>query len=200
MQQAKKRGLFIVFEGLDRSGKSTQAKKLAERLQGDFICFPNRENCESGQLLNAYLKNGKDMGDESVHLLFAMNRWEMRNSIVQRLQDGQSVICDRYAYSGVCYSSAKGLKFDWCLGADRGLVKPDLVFYIDMSANDIAKRAGFGDERFEKIEFQSKVEQQFASFKQAGCSDSEFPTSDARHWVNIAATGLSIEEVESKIL
>jgi dTMP kinase len=62
-------------------------------------------------------------------------------------------VSDRYAYSGVCYSVAKGLSFDWCLGADRGLLKPDLVFYIDMSAADLAKRSGYGDERFEKIEF-----------------------------------------------
>lgn len=72
---------------------------------------------------------------------------------------------DRYAYSGVCYSVAKGLNFDWCLGADRGLLQPDLVFYIDMSAVDLAKRSGYGDERFEKIEFQSKVEQAYQKFK-----------------------------------
>lgn len=152
-----KRGMFIVFEGLDRSGKSSQCAKLAEYLKAELICFPNRNDCESGKLLDQYLKNGREMGDEAVHLLFSMNRWEMRKQIINRLLSGQSVVCDRYAYSGVCYSAAKGLSVDWCMGADRGLIRPDLVLYIDVSAEEIAKRAGFGDERFEKVEFQAKV-------------------------------------------
>jgi len=45
------------------------------------------------------------------------------------------MVCDRYAYSGVAYSVAKGLDFDWCLGVDRGLVQPDLVLYLDFSAD-----------------------------------------------------------------
>ena len=69
------------------------------------------------------------------------------------LNDGVNVVCDRYAYSGVVYSAAKGLEFDWCLGADRGLLRPDLVFFMDVNAEQISKRAGFGDERFERTEF-----------------------------------------------
>ena len=74
------------------------------------------------------------MGNEAVHLLFSMNRWEMKRQLVDVLQSGQDVVCDRYAYSGVAYSVAKGLDFQWCLGADRGLVLPDLVLYFDASA------------------------------------------------------------------
>lgn len=113
------------------------------------------------------------MGDEAVHLLFAMNRWEMRQQIIQKLENGESVVSDRYAYSGVCYSVAKGLNFDWCLGADRGLLRPDLVFYIDAKADVLAKRAGFGEERFEKVEFQSKVEQAYKKFKEGDDATSE---------------------------
>jgi len=50
------------------------------------------------------------------------------------------------------------------LGADRGLVKPDLVFYVQVDQETIAKRSGFGDERFEKKEFQAKVRDQFDKF------------------------------------
>ena len=75
------------------------------------------------------------MGNEAVHLLFSMNRWEMKRQLVDVLQSGQDVVCDRYAYSGVAYSVAKGLDFQWCLGADRGLVLPDLVLYFDASAD-----------------------------------------------------------------
>ena len=75
------------------------------------------------------------------------------------MNEGIHVVCDRYAHSGVAYSAAKGLDFEWCTAADRGLIKPDMVIYVDLSAQEITKRSGFGDERYEKFEFQSKVEQ-----------------------------------------
>ena len=93
------------------------------------------------------------LNDEAVHLLFAMNRWEQKEDIISTLESGTSIICDRYAYSGVAYSGAKGLDFEWCLNADRGLVKPDLVIYIDIDMETIKERAGFGEERYEKTEF-----------------------------------------------
>ena len=70
------------------------------------------------------------MGHEAVHLLFAGNRWEEKRQIAELLESGTHVICDRYAYSGVAYSLAKGLNFEWCCGADRGLIMPDLVIYF----------------------------------------------------------------------
>lgn len=47
------------------------------------------------------------MSNEAVHLLFALNRWEMKNEIIKMMNDGTTVICDRYAYSGIVYSAAK---------------------------------------------------------------------------------------------
>jgi dTMP kinase len=90
--------------------------------------------------LDQYLKNkvGDGMGNEAVHLLFTMNRWEMKKQLVQMLESGTDVICDRYSYSGCAYSVAKGLDFDWCCSAERGLVLPDLVVYFDTSADKIA--------------------------------------------------------------
>ena len=74
------------------------------------------------------------MGNEAVHLLFSMNRWENKSQLMEILRSGTDIVCDRYAYSGVAYSVAKGLDFEWCLGADRGLILPDLVIYFDASA------------------------------------------------------------------
>ena len=68
-----------------------------------------------------------------------------------------TLVCDRYAYSGVAYSSAKGIDFEWCLNADRGLIQPDLTFYFDVSMDTIKARSGFGEERYEKVDFQDKV-------------------------------------------
>ena len=121
-----------------------------------------------------------------------MNRWETSSQIIEKLKNGTSVVCDRYAYSGVAYSAAKGLDYDWCLGADRGLLRPDLVFFIDISPEAISKRSGFGDERFERVEFQAKVNITFSKFKAAGCSDSNY-LEKRDHWVNIQAEEQSIE-------
>ena len=73
-----------------------------------MISFPNRES-ESGKLLDAYLKStrGQAMSNEAVHLLFALNRWEMKSKILEMMSNGTNVICDRYAYSGIVYSAAK---------------------------------------------------------------------------------------------
>ena len=100
------------------------------------------------------MEKGADMGNEAAHLLFAMNRWAERQEIVDTLESGTNIVCDRYAYSGISYSVAKGLRADWCYGADRGLVQPDLVIYFDISADLLSKRDGYGDEKFEKLEFQ----------------------------------------------
>ena len=108
--QKGRRGLFIVFEGLDRCGKSTHCANLAKTLEGPTIkiAFPNRES-ESGKLLDSYLKSmrGQTLSNEAVHLLFALNRWEMKARIIELLESGTNIVCDRYAYSGVAYSAAK---------------------------------------------------------------------------------------------
>ena len=86
-------------------------------------------------MLNEYLQNREyKMSDEAVHLLFSANRWEMKEQIVRDLQDGITYVCDRYAYSGVAYSAAKGLDFEWCKSPDKGLPLPDLTFYLSVPA------------------------------------------------------------------
>jgi dTMP kinase len=62
----------------------------------------------SGKTLNEYLQN-RDFHypDEAVHCMFSANRWEMKDEIVRELKAGKTIICDRYAYSGVAYSAAK---------------------------------------------------------------------------------------------
>ncbi|KAH8394629.1 hypothetical protein KR222_000415 [Zaprionus bogoriensis] len=149
---ANKRGLFIVFEGCDRCGKTTQSRLLLDALKRKGILakqmnFPDRSTA-IGQLINSYLTNAQELSDEMVHLLFSANRWERMKSIRKQLLAGTSIICDRYAYSGVAYTAAKGYDFDWCCAPDRGLPKPDAVFYLQLSPEELQARGGFGGERF----------------------------------------------------
>lgn len=155
------RGCFIVLEGVDRCGKSTQAARLTEALGAEFMRFPDRTT-PIGQMINAYLAEGVDMDDRAVHLLFSANRWEAKTRIEETLASGKSIVCDRYAYSGVAFSSAKeGLDIDWCANPDRGLPRPDCVFYLDLSIEQAMQRGAFGAERYEKEAFQRKVAENF---------------------------------------
>ncbi|TDG50198.1 hypothetical protein AWZ03_003414 [Drosophila navojoa] len=168
--ESNKRGAFIVFEGCDRVGKSTQSNQLFERLKDKGVAvkkinFPNRSTI-IGDVINRFLKNTEELSNEVIHLLFSANRWECISSIQADLMAGTTIICDRYAYSGVVYSVAKGLDFDWCWAPDLGLLKPDVVFYLKANPDQLASRDSFGNERYEKLELQRKVSELFDHFNE----------------------------------
>jgi len=175
------RGAFIVFEGIDRCGKSSQCKALLQHLERSkvrhkFYRFPNRDSL-TGRIIDDYLRNQiKVLDDRCVHLLFAANRHESKDEIVADLRAGVNVICDRYSYSGVAYSASKLKKvaeetettqpqpmmgFDWCSTSEGGLPKPDLVLFLELAVEDAQKRGDFGGERYEKVEFQQRVKSKF---------------------------------------
>jgi dTMP kinase len=166
MNIMRKRGLLIVFEGLDRSGKSTQARLLKDALlsknmQAELWSYPNRKT-SIGQLINSYLLKQIELEDHAVHLLFSANRWETVAEMKEKLASGVNLILDRYAYSGVAYTSTKtGFDFDWCKQCDTGLPKPDLVFFLDTKAINIENREAFGEERYESSDFQKLVYKNF---------------------------------------
>jgi dTMP kinase len=158
------RGLLIALEGVDRSGKSTQTQMLENYLnekhkKTEIIKFPDRTTT-FGKEIDSFLKNKKKIEDKLVHLLFSINRWELKEKIISLLNEGVNVILDRYSYSGVAYSHAKGIDFDWCLSPEKGLPKPDLVFYFKIdNLEEITKRKEYGEEVYENIDFQNKVKQ-----------------------------------------
>merc|ERR1712060_523677 len=102
-----------------------------------------------------------ELPDETVHQLFSANRWESVGKIVDDLTAGTSVVCDRYAFSGVAYSAAKGLDLAWCQSTDIGLPVPDGIFYLFIDEKTGASRANFGDERYENVDMQSRVRIEF---------------------------------------
>lgn len=162
------RGAFIVFEGCDRSGKSTQASSLVNwvkthlQLPAKLLKFPNRNSIITGSVLDKYLRWKVNLNDAAVHLLFSANRWEESSTILNDLRSGTTIVADRYAYSGVAFTAAKnipGLDFYWCKGADKGLPQPDLIIFLDLEPTVFQNRTSFGVERYEKYEFQSKVRQ-----------------------------------------
>lgn len=156
------RGALIVFEGTDKSGKTTQCKKLVQFLNdsghlASLFLFPDRTT-RIGQLIDAYLKKGMELEDHAIHLLFSANRWECMSQIERYLREGVTVVMDRYAFSGVAFSAAKsGMSLDWCKQTDSGLPNPDICFFLNASPESISKREDFGSERYETAPFQSRV-------------------------------------------
>ena len=131
------RGALVVLEGLDRSGKSSQCSRLVSYLKGQGISaelwrFPDRTT-DVGQMISAYLTNTSQFDDHTIHLLFSANRWEKRSLMEAKLNSGTTLIVDRYSYSGVAFSSAKGLDIEWCKAPETGLLAPDLVLYLDIA-------------------------------------------------------------------
>lgn len=186
------RGALIVIEGLDRTGKTTQTELLTKKfndLKIDYklIKFPKRDT-EIGKLINNYLTDKSfRLNDQAAHLLFSSNRWEVIDEINNDLNSGKIVILDRYVYSGVSYSCAKGLDFNWCLNPDKGLPKPDLTIFLKFKNSENSNRDGFGDERYENIEFQEKVKIIFEKFNLNP------------EWHPLFVDGLNICQVHDKI-
>ncbi|GAB7347052.1 hypothetical protein MBLNU459_g3192t1 [Dothideomycetes sp. NU459] len=190
------RGKLIVFEGLDRSGKSTQCERLVDNLVKQGIPvkhrrFPDRTS-PIGQMIDHYLRGQSEQEDHVIHLLFTANRWEAAPSIEADIKAGITVVVDRYYYSGCVYSAAKqnpSLDLTWARRPEEGLPRPDLCLFLDISAENAAKRGGFGEERYEKKELQDRVRQLFAEIR---------ATQDGADFVTIDA-GQSLEEVEAAI-
>ena len=149
--KAAARGAFILFEGVDRCGKTTQSTKLVESLKAagvnaELWRYPDRTT-EMGKMINAYLQSSLDMDDGAIHLLFSANRWEKRAAMEKALGDGVTLVVDRYSYSGVAFTAAKqvpGLDLEWCKAPERGLLRPDAVLYLDMPVEAAKTRGGSG--------------------------------------------------------
>ncbi|KAM3710629.1 hypothetical protein ACJW31_01G044700 [Castanea mollissima] len=110
-------------------------------------------------MISSYLSNKSQLDDHTIHLLFSANRWEKRSLMETKLKTGTTLIVDRYSYSGVAFSSAKGLGDEWCKAPEIGLLAPDLVLYLDRQPEKAAERGGYGGEKYEQLEFQRKVAQ-----------------------------------------
>jgi dTMP kinase len=129
------RGVFIVVEGVDGAGKSTQCRKLVEYLQSqkevnaNYMRLPYRQTT-TGKIINQYLRSANEVDDHAVHLIFSANRWEYAPAVRSTIASGTSIVMERYAYSGVAYSYAKGIPLDWCILSDRGLpgLSEDFIF------------------------------------------------------------------------
>ena len=107
-----------------------------------------------------------------IHLLFSANRWEAAGQIRSTVEEGITVVVDRYHYSGMVYSAAKDkadLSLKWARHPEVGLPRPDICLFLDIAPEAAAKRGGFGSERYETNAIQKRVRELF--YELMGTSD-----------------------------
>ncbi|AEF95975.1 dTMP kinase [Methanotorris igneus] len=150
--------MFIVFEGIDGSGKTTQAKLLTKKLNAFYTCEPTEG--QIGRLIREILKGKKKCEKETLALLFAADRVEHVKLIEEKLKESH-VVCDRYLYSSIAYQTSQGVDEDFILQINRFAKKPDIVVLLTVDVEEGMKRLGKEKEIFEKEEFLKKVQNKY---------------------------------------
>lgn len=153
---------FYVFEGCDRSGKSTQSTRLAEHLRAEnkivhLLKYPDRNSQHTGALISDFLAGRTNMSPGAASLLLAANLWEMIESAKEFLNRAEIVIMDRYVWSNVAYSLGRGMDGEVFARVAEGLPTPDRTFFLSIDPQLLASRSGFGAERYERVDFQRTV-------------------------------------------
>ncbi|HEX6378778.1 MAG TPA: hypothetical protein VFZ60_06845, partial [Nitrososphaeraceae archaeon] len=116
------KGKIIVFEGIDKAGKTTQAKLLEKELGSKCvrIDFPDYTT-PVGKEIKQFLDGKRNYPDEVKMILLSANRWEKKGEIEKMVGKGITVIMNRYYQSNLVYGLSKGLNLDWLLSLDKGL-------------------------------------------------------------------------------
>ena len=147
-------GLLIAFEGLDQSGKQTQAELLRDRLIAAgrsvfLLSFPDY-GTPIGEEIERALRGARNYAPDVMQLLYVANRYEWRTEIERRRSDGEILICDRYLASSVAYGEAQGLDPTWLLEIQRHLPQPDLTFLLDIVPEVSARRKTSDRDKYER--------------------------------------------------
>jgi dTMP kinase len=148
------RGHLIAFEGLDQSGKQTQAERLlaAFRAAGhatEFLTFPAYETA-IGEEIDRALHGQREYHPDTLQLLYIANRFEFKPKIESWLATGTMVVCDRYLASSIAYGEAQGVDAAWLADTQRGLPQPSLTILLDMPPDMSLKRKRADRDKFER--------------------------------------------------
>lgn len=146
--------MLIAFEGLDQSGKATQADALSARLTRDgwtvhLISFPDYRT-PIGREIRKALAGEREFGPDVLQLLYIANRLEYKPRLDRWLGGGDVVICDRYRASSVAYGEAHGVDPAWLEDAQRLLPLPAVTIFLDIPPEAGVKRKTADRDLFER--------------------------------------------------
>jgi dTMP kinase len=160
--------MFITFEGLDGSGKSTQVELLAEAIRGtgrDVVTTREPGGTPLGEQIREVILNGADASAWAEAALFAAARAELVERVIgPALEQGAVVVCDRYLDSSLAYQGiARGLGVDRVLQLNLPAIHnhlPDRTYLLLIDPEESERRVGGGGDRIEREdgEFRRKVD------------------------------------------
>jgi dTMP kinase len=185
------RGWFIVFEGVDGSGKSTQIELLSMKLRDQGIDHIIEREPSDGTI-GRFIRNYAEAGDrylqpESEALLFTADRFEHSKRIEQTLDQGVTVVCDRYYHSTLAYQGAAGVPVAWLRDLQKFALKPDLVLLLDVDpGRSLMRVSGRTLTVFENRDYLSRVRNLYLDFAR-------------EREMQIVDTGRPVDEVEAEV-
>ena len=167
-----KNGVFIVIEGLDGSGKTTQANLLAAELAKTRKVWLTAEPSHGkiGSFIReCCLYEDTRLPTEAEALLFAADRIEhLQTEIKPALDAGKVVICDRYTYSSLAYQGSAGLSLDWIKTINARALEPDFAIFIDVSPEKVIERLQRKRSVMETLDTQKKVREVYLKYVEKG--------------------------------
>jgi dTMP kinase len=146
--------MLIAFEGLDQSGKETQARHLRARLEQDgrrvrALSFPDYDT-PIGQEIERALAGARDYPADVMQLLYVANRFEYKPRLESWLAAGDMVVCDRYRASSIAYGESQGLDASWLDDIQRHLPAADITLLLDIAPETAVARKQAGRDRYER--------------------------------------------------
>lgn len=190
---------FIVFEGIDGAGTSTQIKKICERNPQKFFQTAEPTSLETGKFLRRMLGGEFSVDEKTNSFLFAADRAEHlygKNGIIEQINNGKTVISDRYLFSSLVYQSIScGEELPKLLNSTFPL--PEILFFFEIDPEISLKRVDSRNEKkeiYEKIETQKKIAMEYEKI----ISEYENNPSCGMKIIRIDATK-SIEEISDTI-
>lgn len=199
------RGRFIVIEGPDGCGKSLHSGLLAERLQArghKVLLTDEPTTSEIGKDIRVILSGQKKYQPDTIQLLFSADRAEHVSTVITpALEDGVTVVCNRYRMSTILYGSAKGVDRDWLTQVNSHFPDPDCTILllppIDVCLHRIGMRST--QEIFEKEALFRRVYRNYAEYAETlpreTVVDTSRPVSDvSRQIEEIVLAGIPQDE------
>jgi dTMP kinase len=159
-------GLLIAFEGLDQSGKQTQAELLRDHFKqlgrkSRVVSFPDYATSIGEEIARA-LQGERDYGPDVMQLLYVANRYERRPDLQRWLDGGLVLVCDRYIASSVAYGEAEGLDPAWLTEIQKFLPAPVLTIMLDIAPETAVQRKAVDRDRYERdLAMQARVRESY---------------------------------------
>jgi dTMP kinase len=166
-------GSLIAFEGLDQSGKQTQAELLRDRLKEDgrkarLISFPDYGTSIGEEIARA-LQGERDYLADVMQLLYIANRYERKADLQRWLDGGLILVSDRYTASSVAYGEAQGLDAAWLVEMQKFLPPPALTIMLDIAPETAVQRKAVDRDRYERdLAMQGRVRESYRRQAAAG--------------------------------